>query len=150
MSIIRSKATLLLFTLAGCVHHSPDEAVLAPVVAQFTQEPFDQSNQPEYLIFADDLTANVFKSLGRDPRYRILPKAKPRVCPSDGAQCPHPHELLARVGTWMGRDSAIAIVDRTYYDGTRIVRTSEQILLVRPDGKWKVEKVLGYSTRFPM
>ena len=147
----RSKASLLLLSLAGCVHRSPDEAVLAPVVAQFTQDSFEESNQPEYLIFGDELTANVFKSLNRNPHYRILPRGgKPFVCPPDRAQCPRPSVLVARVGTWMGRDSAIAIVDRERYDGTTMVRTSEQILLVRPNGKWKVERVLGYSSVIPL
>jgi hypothetical protein len=143
----RSKASLLLFTLAGCFHHSPDEAVLAPLVAQLTQEPFDQSKQPEYLIFADELTAKVFKSLNRDPRYRILPTGKPFVCPRDVTPCPQPHELGVRVRTTMG-DSAIATIERTYYQGpqpARPVRASEQILLVRRSGRWKIERVIGYG-----
>jgi hypothetical protein len=64
----RSKASLLLLTLMGCFHRSPDAAVLAPLVALFKEQPFDQSNQPEYLVFADELTASVFKSLRRDSR----------------------------------------------------------------------------------
>jgi hypothetical protein len=67
---------LLLFVFAGCVREPPEAAVLAPLVAQFTQEPFDQSNQPEYLIFADKLTARVFRRLKGDPRYRIVPPGK--------------------------------------------------------------------------
>jgi hypothetical protein len=143
----RSKASLVLFTLASCFHSSPDAAVLAPLVAQFTQEPFDQTNQPEYLVFADEITARVFKSLRRDPRYRILPTGKPFVCPSDVTPCPRPHELAAHV-IWLRGDSAIASIDRTYYKGTQpswLVRDSEQILLVRRGGKWKIEKVLGYN-----
>jgi hypothetical protein len=147
MRMTNSRASLLLLTLAGCVHQAPDEAVLAPLVAQFTQEPFDESNQPEYLIFADEITANVFKSLRRDSRYRILPSGKPFTCPSDASPCPQPHELSVHVRTVMG-DSAIATIERTYYKGAqpaRPVRASEQILLVRRKGKWKIEKVLGYE-----
>ena len=142
MRIARSKASLLFFALASCFHSSPDAAVLAPLVAHFTQEPFDQSSQPEYLVFADELTASVFKSLRRDSRYRILPTGKPFVCPSDGAPCPQPHELSVHVTEMMG-DSAIATINRTYYKGARLVRAGENILLVRRNRKWKIERILN-------
>ena len=141
----RSKASLLLLTLTGCFHSSPDAAVLAPLVALLTQEPFDQSNQPEYLVFADELTATVFQSLKRDARYRIIPTGKPFVCPSEGPQCPRLSELRVRVNEFMG-DSAIATMDRTYNGGGGLIRTGENILLVRRNGKWKIERVLsGFS-----
>jgi hypothetical protein len=141
----RSKASLLLFTLAGCFHHSPDEAVLAPLADDVSQTRVDQSNQPEYLIFADELTARVFENLRRNPHYRILPTGKPFVCPSDGTPCPHPYELRAHVDTIMG-DSAIVVIQRIYPGGGgRGTAYSEQILLVHRNGKWKVETVLGYS-----
>jgi hypothetical protein len=139
--------TVLLLTLAGCFHHSPDEAVLAPIVAQFTQEPFDQSNQPEYLIFADELTAKVFKHLRQDPHYRIVPAEKTFICPPDATPCPHPHVLAAHI-VWLAGDSAIAVIRRDYSRGPapeRPVRATEQILLVRRNGRWKIEKVLGYT-----
>jgi len=140
----RSKASLLLLTLMGCFHSSPDAAVLAPLVALFTQEPFDQSNQPEYLIFADELTASVFKSLRRDTRYRIVPTGKPFVCPSERPQC-HLSELRAGVNQLMG-DSAIATMDRTYSSERGLIRTGENILLVRRNGKWKIERVINGFT----
>jgi hypothetical protein len=149
MRMNRSKASLLLFTLTGCFHSSPDAAVLAPLVALFTQEPFDQSHQPEYLVFADELTASVFKSLRRDNRYRILPTGKPFVCPSVGAQCPQPHELNVHVMEMMG-DSAVATIDRTYYRRQTLIRTGENILLVRRNGEWKIERVLNGFESVPM
>jgi hypothetical protein len=85
MRMNRSTVSLLLSTLTACFHSSPDVAVLAPLVAQLREEPFDQSNQPEYLVFADELTATVFQSLRRDPRYRIVARGKLFVCPSDTA-----------------------------------------------------------------
>jgi hypothetical protein len=141
----RSKASLLLFTLASCFHSSPDTAVLAPLVALFTQEPFDQSHQPEYLAFADELTASVFKSLRRDTRYKIVPIGKPFVCPSDIAQCRR-SELSVRVNRLMG-DSAIATMQRIYPGGGRqAIAYGEHILLVRRNGKWRIERVLrGFS-----
>jgi hypothetical protein len=149
MSITRPKVSLLFLTLASCSHNSPDAAVLAPLAAQFAQEPVDQSKQPEYLIFGDDLTAGVFKSLRRDPRYRVLPTGKPFVCPSDGTPCPKPYQLRARVNSIMG-DSAIATIERTHADGVEPIVYREQILLLRRNGTWKVERVLGYSAVMPM
>jgi hypothetical protein len=135
-----------LLILAGCVHHSPEEAMLAPLVAQLTQEPFDQSNQPEYLIFTDELTAKVFKSLRRDNRYRILPRGKAFVCPPDVNPCPQVHTLHAGVARLWG-DSAIATIERLVFDRWgRAMLASEQILLVRRSGRWKIERVLGYAT----
>src|SRR6266849_4969871 len=142
MRMTRSKVSLLLFTLASCFHSSPDAAVLHPLVAHVTPEPFDQSNQPEYLVFADELTASVFKSVRRDNRYRILPTGKPFVCPSDGAPCPQPHERRVGVTEMMG-DSAIATMERIYCRGQSPIRTGEDILLVRRNRKWKIERVLN-------
>jgi hypothetical protein len=140
----RSKASLLLLTLTGCFHNSPDAAVLAPLVALFKQQPFDQSNQPEYLVFADQLTASIFKSLRRNSRYRIIPTGKPFVCPSERPQC-HLSELHVGVNELMG-DSAIATMDRTYSSGRGLIRTGEDILLVRRNGKWKIERVINGFT----
>ena len=177
----RSKASLLLFALTGCLHRSPDAAVLAPLVAYLTQEPLsidqdcnvagyctdmralkpqltDQSNQPEYIVFADQLTATVFESLKRDAHYRITPMGTRLVCPSNPAPGPHCYELRARVIALMG-DSAIATIERTYRtfnSGPRQVvwggttRYSDNFLLVRRSGKWRVEKRLDGSVVIPL
>ena len=135
---------LLLFIVAGCFHTSREAAMLAPVVAQFTQQPFDQSQQPEYLVFADERTAGLFKGLSRNPHYRILPRGKTFVCPSDVTPCPQPHMLRVGIVQTMG-DSAVATIDRTYYEGGMPIQESEQILLIRRNGRWEVARVLGYS-----
>lgn len=141
----RLKALLLLFTLSGCFHSSPDAAMLAPLGPFLTQEPVDQSHQPEYVVFADELTASVFKSLKRDSRYRILPTGKRFVCPSDGTKCPHPYQLGVQVMQRMG-DSAIATIQRIYSDGAQHATAyNQEILLVRRDRKWRIERVLGGS-----
>ena len=141
----RLKASLLLFTLTGCVHRSPDAAVLAPVVAYLIQQPVDQSKQPEYLVFGDELTASLLESLRHDSRYRVLPTGKPFVCPSDRAQCPRPYQLSVGVSQRMG-DSAIATIRRIVSDGGgHATAFSEMFLLVRQGGKWKIERVLGGS-----
>lgn len=140
----RSKASLLLLFLAGCFRTSPDAAVLAPLVAHFKEEPFDESYQPEYIGFADELTATVFKSLTRDPHYKIVPTGKPFVCPSDRSECRR-SELGVRIDSLMG-DSAIARIERTYNsEPGHPIRNTEQILLVRRNGRWRIERVLGYG-----
>jgi|GEM_PF-4205385 hypothetical protein len=177
----RSKASLLLFALTGCLHRSPDAAVLAPLVAYLTQEPLstfqncnvagdctdvpplmpqhaDQSNQPEYIVFADQLTATVFESLKRNANYRITPMGTRLVCPSNPAPGPHCYLLGARVIKLMG-DSAIATIERTYrrfnsgpdevvLGGTIVY--SDNFLLVRRSGKWRVEKRLDGSVTIPL
>jgi hypothetical protein len=145
MLMIRLKATLLLFSLTGCVHRSPDAAVLAPIVAYLIQQPVDQSKQPEYLIFGDELTASLLKSLRQDSRYKVLPTGKPFACPSDRPECPRPYQLSVGVNQRMG-DSAIATIRRIVInDGGHAVAFSEMFLLVRQDGKWRIEKVLSGS-----
>jgi hypothetical protein len=42
-------------------------------------------------------------------------------------------------------DSAIARIERTYNSGPGLIRKTEQILLVRRNGKWRIERVLGYG-----
>jgi hypothetical protein len=118
----------------------------------------DQSNQPEYIVFADQLTATVFESLKRNAHYRITPMGTPLVCPSNPAPGPHCYSLGARVIKLMG-DSAIATVERTYrrFDsrpeevvlGGTIVY-SDNFLLVRRSGKWRVEKRLDGSVSIPL
>jgi hypothetical protein len=148
----RSKALLLLFALTGCLHRSPDAAVLVPLVAYLTQEPPDQTNQPEYVVFADQLTATVFESLKRNAHYRITPMGTRLVCPSNPAPEPHCYSLRARVIKLMG-DSAIATIERTYFTGgpTQAVwggtiRYSDDFLLLRRGGKWRVEKRINGSS----
>lgn len=178
----RSKLSLLLLALSGCLHRSPDAAVLAPLVAYLTQGPpsifqdcsvaggyctdmvavmprhTDQSNQPEYIVFADQLTATVFESLKRDAHYRITPIGTRLICPSNPPPSPHCYSLGARVIKLMG-DSAIATVERTYrrlnsgpgevvIGGTIVVE--DNFLLVRRGGKWRVEKHLDGSIAVPM
>jgi hypothetical protein len=145
----RLNASLLLFTLTGCFHRSPDAAVLAPLVAYLTQEPVDQSHQPEYVLFADQLTTKVFKSLRENSRYRILPTGKQFVCPSDGAQCTNRYQLRVQVNEMRG-DSAIATLERIHSDAGRgPVAYRETFLLVRRDRAWRIGRVL-YGSVSPM
>src|SRR5258705_13117180 len=74
---------LLLFILIGCVRSSRDEAVLAPLGSLLDGGFADEGNQPVYVVFADPLTAGVFKNLGRvGGGYHVAPKEARLVWPS--------------------------------------------------------------------
>jgi hypothetical protein len=146
MLVSRPKMALLLFTLAGCRHSSPDVAMLAPLAAQLAPEASDQSKEPENLVFADELTATVFKSLRQDARYRILPNSARLVCPSPAAEGLQGYALRARVNQAMG-DTAIATVERICSRVGGLLSTGEIYLLVRRNGRWRMEKIInGFST----
>jgi hypothetical protein len=135
--------------VTACFHKSPDEAVLAPLVAEFTRQSVDPTTGPEYVVFADQLTAKVFESLSRDPHYRIVPAGQRVACPASGPPCPRRYQLSARVNSIVG-DTAVATTQRFEADsGGHGIAYEEQILLVRRNGKWKIEKILGYSAIVP-
>ena len=143
----RSWPALILFTLAGCIHNSPPSAVdLAPLAAYMTNEGSDQSNQPLVLAFADQFTATVFRSLGRDVRYRIDPDVTRLVCPSKAAEVPQGYLLRARVNKVMG-DSAIATTERMCGAAGGAITFGENYLLVRRGGIWRVQTIIsGFTT----
>lgn len=142
----RSWAAVLLFTLAGCIHSSPDAADLAPLAAYMTHEASDESNEPLVLRFADQFTATVFRSLGRDPRYKIHTDLARLVCPSKAAEVPQGYLLRARVNQVMG-DSAIATTERMCGAPSGMITTGEHYLLVRRSGKWRIETIIsGFTT----
>ena len=146
MLVSRPQMALLLFTLAGCRHSSPDVAVLAPLATHLAPEASDQSKEPENLVFADELTATAFVSLRWDARYRILPNSARLVCPSRGAEGLQGYALRARVNQTMG-DTAIATVERICSREGGLLSTGENYLLVRRSGRWRMEKIInGFST----
>jgi hypothetical protein len=146
--VTRSKASLLLFALTGCLHRSPDAAILAPLAAHLAREPSEQSKEPEYLIFADQLTATVFKSLRRDARYKIVPSSTQLVCPSKAAVGLQGYALRASVSQVMG-DSAVATVERICRSGQLII-TGENYLLIRRGGKWRMDTIISGFTNVAM
>ncbi len=175
----RSKSSLLLFALTGCLHRPPDTAVLAPLVAYLTQDPpsifqdcvtggyctdlvvmpqhTDQTNQLEYIVFADQLTATVFESLKGNAHYKITPIGTRLICPSNPPPSPHCYSLGVRVIRLMG-DSAIATIERTYQrlntgpaevvigGGYCHLRQLSSLTARRENGEWKSTStaLLGY------
>lgn len=141
----RSWPTLILFTLTGCIH-TPDAADLAPLAAYMTDVASDQRNQPLVLIFADQFTATVFRSLRRDARYRIDPDVTRLVCPSKEAEVSQGYLLRARVNKVMG-DSAIVTTERMCGVPGGAITFGMNYLLVRQSGKWRVKTIIsGFTT----
>jgi hypothetical protein len=143
----RSWQALILFTLAGCIHNSPPDAVdLAPLAAYMTHEASDQSNQPLVLTFADQFTASIFRSLRRDARYRIDDEVTRLVCPANAAEVPQGYLLRARVNQVMG-DTAIVTTERMCGASGGSITIGKRYLLVRRSRKWKVETIIsGFTT----
>jgi hypothetical protein len=130
---------MLTLALTACVHHSPDEALLAALGSQLQPEPGYPT--PVYVVFEDRTTASVFRNIERDGRFRIAAKESRLSCPGDTTVRMHGFLLRASVDTVMG-DSAIASIVETCAAGyqTRTQRTD--YLLRRENDRWRVEKPL--------
>jgi hypothetical protein len=137
--LTRSKAFLLLLALAGCHPNSPAH-VLAPLAHdELDLDPTGQANQHRYITFGDKLTASLFKHLGRDPRYTIVPTSPMLVCPSGGRGG---YVLTARILQRMA-DSAIAAIDLKCVANSQFLTYESDYLLVRRGRKWRLAKPLG-------
>jgi hypothetical protein len=160
-------AFLLLFILIGCLRSSRDEAVLAPLGSQLEGGFADDGNQAVYVAFADPLTAGVFKNLGRvGGRYHVAPKEARLVCPSVNDRGMQGYQLRVSVDRITG-DSAVATIQKICApqrpDTTQIkeggirfnamgqlISISENVLLLRVNGKWRFERVISGSTSIMM
>jgi hypothetical protein len=148
--------------LIGCAHRSPEELILRAFSDQTGDQLFDQNAQPQYLRFADEHAAFLFKNLMRSGRYRLASENSSLLCPETPGEGMHGYLLDARVDTVMG-DSAIGrLIEDCIRDPracpqgqaclghTGVVRMETSYLLVRTKGKWKVQKPLSGSYLIPM
>ena len=126
-----------LFVFTGCHPNSP-ATVLAPLGRDLFQEPTNQASGPQYLSFADKLTATVFKRLRHDARYKIVPAGTPFTCPSRAGVGAQGYALSARVISVKG-NSAIASIRCM----CETLAYEVDYLLVRDAGEWKVDKRLS-------
>jgi hypothetical protein len=141
MRLISAKASLFfLLILAACFHESTDAAVLAPL-AQLTLGGSDYNNQLQCIIFADELTANVFRHLKRDSRYRIVSGDTRLSCPSREGGGIQVYQLRVRLDKLMS-DSALATMERTSAGSPGTIVRGEHILLVRRAGKWTIGRII--------
>ena len=155
-------ALLLVFISIGCLRSSRDEAVLAPLGSQLEGGFADEGDQPVYVVFADPLTAGVFRNLGRvGGRYRVAPKDARLVCPSLDAKGMQGYQLRVSVNRITG-DRAFATIQKIcavqrsdtiqvkegqipFSTMGQYVSISENVLLMRVKGKWRFERVLSGS-----
>jgi len=156
-------ALLLVFISIGCLRSSRDEAVLAPLGSQLEGGFADEGDQPVYVVFADPLTAGVFRNLGRvGGRYRVAPKDARLVCPSLDAKGMQGYQLRVSVNRITGdrafatiqKICAVQLPDTTQAKEGRVafnsmgqlVSLSANVLLMRVNGKWRFERVISGST----
>jgi len=156
-------AYLLLFIVIGCLRSSRDEAVLAPLGSQLEGGFADEGDQPVYVVFADPLTAGVFRNLGRvGGRYRVAPKDARLFCPSLDAKGMQGYQLRVSVASITG-DSAFATIQKIcavqrsdtiqakeggipFSTIGQLISISENVLLMRVNGKWSFERVISGNT----
>jgi hypothetical protein len=141
-----AKLLLLLLPTIGCLQRSSDANLLKPLASVYSKGFPDEPIQPEYLIFADPLTAAVLKNLARNRAYQIAPAGTGVLCPSNPAPGRHGYLLRLRVDAVMG-DSAIVAVEQMCTDSHRAISTGVHYLLRKRLGKWEIDRPLdGWRT----
>ena len=138
----RSKASLLLLALTGCLHNSP-ATVLAPLAEG--EPPLHltgQSGEPISISFGDKVTATVFNRLRRDTRYRIVPTTVRLVCPSALYDSTEGYLLNARIIQMRG-DTAIAALSLKCGTSSQVINYQSDYLLVRRGRRWQIATSLG-------
>ena len=142
MRMMAGTLAAILGVAIGCMHRQPNASVLAPLPIFFQNSFSEDSVQPQYLGFEDELTEAVFKNLARSGRYKIAPSGARLLCPTNPAAGRHGYLLQAQVDTVMG-DSAVVTMRRSCMRPYQSIEQSEYILLRRRNGKWQLERVIG-------
>jgi hypothetical protein len=139
---------LLLLPTIGCLHRSSEASLLRPLASVYSNGfPYD-SVQPQYLAFADPLTASILKNLVRNGRYQIAPKGAPVFCPADPARGNHGYMLALRVRQVMG-DSALVAAEQMCATNYGIISTSVNYLLRKRGRRWEVVQPISGGTTVP-
>jgi hypothetical protein len=131
MRVSWHKPALVAVCLAGCVHRSPEERILAAFSGAGGEWPFAEQHvyqdcnvagfctdvqsrtekPPEYVRFRDDLSAQVFRNITRSGKIRLAGADQGLFCPGLPVKGSHGYVLGAKVDTVMG-DSAVATVTK--------------------------------------
>ena len=133
---------LLLLPMIGCLHRSSEANLLRPLASVYSNGFPDDSVQPQYLAFADPLTASILKNLVRNGRYQIAPKGAPLFCPSEPASGNHGYLLRLIVRNMMG-DSAIVAAEQMCAMTYGTISTGVNYLLRKKAGKWKLDRPIS-------
>ena len=145
MGNARSRLLLLLLPVISCLHQSSEANLLRPLASVYANGFPDDSVQPQYLAFADPLTASILKNLVRNGQYQIAPKGAPLFCPSIRAPGNHGYMLGLRVLQVMG-DSALVEAEQMCAMMYGVVSTSVNYLLRKKAGKWKIDRPISGGT----
>ena len=139
--------------LAGCLRRSPEERILAVFSDIDAAKMFAGQAAPDYVGFADATSERVLGNVMRDGRYRIAPSHQPLYCPGVPAEGNHGYLLGARVPTMMG-DTAFATITLECAANSPCpngqlcasggaLEHQTNYLIIRTNGKWKLERALG-------
>ena len=142
----KSKLVLLLLLPFACLQRSADANLLRPLASVYSKGFADEPIQPQYLVFADPLTASVLKNLARSRAYQIAPAGSGVLCPSNPAPGMHGYLLRLRVDAVMG-DSAIVAAEQMCAAPHGVISTGVHYLLRKKLGKWRIDRPLhGWTT----
>ena len=135
--------------MIGCQHRSSEANLLRPLASVYSTGFPDDSIQPQYLAFADPLTASILKNLVRNGPYRIAPPG-PLFCPSNPAAGNHGYQLRLLVRNVMG-DSAIVAAEQMCATGYGIISTGVNYLVHKKRRKWEIVRpISGWITPMGM
>jgi hypothetical protein len=142
----RSKLLLLLLLMIGCLERSSDANLLKPLASAYSNGFPGEPIQPQYLVFADPLTASILKNLARSRLYQMAPAETGILCPSNPAPGRHGYMLRLRVDAVMG-DSAIVAAEQMCAGSHGVISTGVHYLVRKRRGKWEIDRPLdGWST----
>jgi hypothetical protein len=144
---------LIVVALSGCIHRSPNERILAAFSRDGGGPLFLGDPAPEYVGFADPVSARVLGGAVRGGKYRVPPAGQPLYCPGVAGSGNKGYLLGVHVYTVRG-DTAFATLAQDCNPSAACprgelcgsmgtLRRMTDYLLVRRGGKWAIAKVVS-------
>jgi hypothetical protein len=143
-------AALFVIGLSACVHRSPNERVLAAFSGDKSGPLFLGEPAPEYLGYADPVSARVLGAAFRDGEYRTPPPGQPLYCPGAAVSGNKGYVLSVHVNQAMGDTAFATLTEDCAQSGTcpsgqscasvGTVRHMTNYLLVRTNRQWRIVK----------
>jgi hypothetical protein len=145
---------LAVIALSGCIHRSPRERILAAFSSETTDPGVFGEPAPQYVGFADPVSARVLGDMMRSGKYRLAPQDRPLLCPGVAEPGNHGYVFGVSVRAVKG-DTAFATLagdclqfvpkcrsGEVCASMGGAVRHSVDYLLARNNGKWRIVKPL--------
>lgn len=146
----RGKLILLLIPVISCHERSSEANLLRPLASAYPSAFATDSIQPQYLRFADPLTASILRNLARNPSYQIAPAGAPLFCPTNPAPGRHGYLIRLRVDAVMG-DSAIVAAEQMCSEVQGLISTGIHYLVRKLHGRWELVRPLsGWTSPLAM